>query len=290
MKISRVETERCLVGEGPVWDVGEQALYFLDIFGQKIHRYDPQTGKTRSYDTPDKVGAIALREKGGAVLAMTDTITALDLATGALTPITKPADQPSSALFNDGVVDKRGRFILGSCFKGFENPQPVGGLYSLDADQKMTRLDSKITFSNGPCFSPDNKTLYFSDSHIKTCFAYDYDLDTGQVANRRPFATTDDHGGVPDGTTVDADGLVWMSVCEGGRIVVFRPDGKVERTIKMPVSMAVSVMFGGPKLDQLYVTTIDPSAFGGPKEEGGGDLYVIEGLGARGVPENRYAG
>jgi sugar lactone lactonase YvrE len=290
VRISRVETERCILGEGPVWDVAEQALYYLDIFGKKIHRYDPAKGTTKTWVTPERVGAIALREKGGAVVAMSNVAAALDFETGTFTPIASPPDQPKTALFNDGVVDKSGRFILGSCFLGFDDPQPVGGLYVFGTDHVFTRRDKDITYSNGPCLSPDNKTLYFSDSQIYACFAYDYDLAAGEVANKRLFAKTDDFGGQPDGATVDADGLIWMTIARAGKIVVFRPDGKVEREIRMPVSLAVSVMFGGPKLDQLYVTTIDPRAFNLPPEEGAGDVYLVEGLGARGLPEHRYAG
>jgi sugar lactone lactonase YvrE len=95
---------------------------------------------------------------------------------------------------------------------------------------------------------------------------------------------------MPDGATVDADGLVWMALYTGGKLVAYRPDGKVERIIEMPVSQPASVMFGGPNLDLLFVPTIDPSAFGQPAEDGAGCTFVIEGLGVRGVPEIRYRG
>jgi sugar lactone lactonase YvrE len=220
---------------------------------------------------------------------MKDTVAALDLATGMTEAVAIAHDQPPTALFNDGTVDKRGRFIIGSCFSGFDNPQAIGGLFSLDA-ARITRLDDGITYSNGPCLSPDNKTLYFSDSHCYSCFAYDYDLDTGGATNRRLFADTRELGGMPDGTTVDSDGLVWMAIFRGGKVVAFRPDGKVERVVEMPVRLSVSTMFGGPNLDQLYVATIDPTYFNEPAEDGAGYVYVIEGLGARGLPRPRYVG
>lgn len=290
MKISRLDTPHCLVGEGLVWDVAEQSLYFLDIAGHRIHRYEPSNGATRTWATPMAVGAMAVREHGGVVLAMKDTVAALNLDTGAVEAMAVAYAQPLNAVFNDGTVDQRGRFLIGSCFSGFDNPQPIGGLFSMGSAHTLTRLDSGITFSNGPCLSPDNTTLYFSDSHCNSCFAYDYDLDTGAVANRRLFADTRDLGGMPDGTTVDSDGLVWMAIFRGGKVVAFRPDGKVERVVDMPVSLSVSTMFGGPNLDQLYVATIDPAYFNEPAEDGAGYVYVIEGLGARGVPRPRYAG
>jgi L-arabinonolactonase len=290
MKISRVETAHCMVGEGLVWDVADRALYFLDIAGHRIHRYEPGNGATRTWTTPMAVGAMALRERGGAVLAMQNTVATLDFDTGVVEALATAHGQPPNAVFNDGTVDKRGRFLIGSCFSGFDNPQPIGGLFSMGAAHTMTRLDSGITYSNGPCLSPDNKTLYFSDSHCYSCFAYDYDLETGEAKNRRRFADTRELGGMPDGTTVDSDGLVWMAIFRGGKVVAFRPDGKIERVVAMPVSLSVSTMFGGPDLDQLYVATIDPAYFSEPGEDGAGYVYMIEGLGARGVPRPRYTG
>jgi sugar lactone lactonase YvrE len=290
VKITRVDAPRCLLGEGPVWDVADQALYWLDIGGSKIHRHSPHDGVSRSFATPGHVGAMALRQGGGAVLAMKDTVCAFDFETGSIDPIAKAGTQPANAVFNDGKVDRRGRFVIGSCSLGIENPQPVGGLFGLGADHRLTRLAADITFSNGPCWSPDNRTFYFSDSGEHTCFAYDYDIDTGAVANRRPFANTKALGGMPDGATVDSDGLVWIAIFEGGKVAAFRPDGRLERVIELPVKLTVSAMFGGPDLDRLYVPTIDPTYFGREPEEGSGYLYVIEGLGARGLAEPRYAG
>jgi L-arabinonolactonase len=289
MKISRIDTPRCAVGEGPVWDVAEQALYFLDIAGRRVHRYDPHHGATRSWETQTPAGALALREEGGAVLAMGDAIVGLDFASGRTTPLAK-ASQPPEAIFNDGKVDKRGRFVLGSCCTNLVEPRPVGGVFSLSADHEFRRIEQEICFSNGPCFSPDGRIFYFSDSAQYACYAYDYDLDSGSLSGKRLFADTHALGGMPDGATVDSDGLVWMAIFRGSKVVAFRPDGRIERIVEMPVRLSVSTMFGGPQLDQLFVTTIDPTFFGEPAEDGAGYVYVVEGLGARGLPEPRYAG
>jgi sugar lactone lactonase YvrE len=278
-----------MVGEGPVWDVAEQVLYFVDIVGRKVHRFDPASGETRSWNVPSVIGSMALREKGGAIVALKDGVHALDLESGALAPIALPSQQPR-VQFNDGKVDRRGRFVVGSGDSDLRDTQYVGALYSLGADGALTALDHDIAIANGPCWSPDNATFYFSDSLSYSIFAYDYDVGTGTVANKRLFANTRELGGIPDGATVDADGLMWMAICEGAKIVAFRPDGKVERVVPMPVRLPASVMFGGPDLDLLYVTTIDPTLLGRPPEEGAGGVFAIEGLGARGLPEPRYAG
>jgi sugar lactone lactonase YvrE len=125
---------------------------------------------------------------------------------------------------------------------------------------------------------------------VKVLYAYDYDGASGQVSNKRAFAETAELGGVPDGSAVDADGVVWVSIFQAGKIAAYRPDGKLERVVDMPVKLISSVAWGGEGLDRLYVTTIDPVSFGWAAEEGGGNVYVVEGLGTRGVPEGRYAG
>jgi L-arabinonolactonase len=289
VKISRVDTVRCLLGEGPVWDAATRSLYFLDIGQRRVHRFSPRDGATRSWETPSGVGAMALREAGGAVLAMGDSICTLDFDSGSVTTIAA-AHQPSQAIFNDGKVDRRGRFVVGSCCTDLVDPQPVGGVFSVGANQEIVRLESNILFSNGPCFSPDGRIFYFSDSAQYACYAYDYDNETGTLANKRLFADTRPLGGMPDGSTVDSDGLVWIAIYRGGKVVAYRPDGRLERVIEMPVKLSASVMFGGDGLDQLFVTTIDPVFFKEAPEPGAGDLYVIEELGVRGLPEPRYAG
>jgi sugar lactone lactonase YvrE len=290
MRISRVETQRCRGGEGPLWDVSEQALYFIDNTGQKIHRYDLATGATRTWETPSVITALALRESGGAVVTLRNGIHTVDLSTGCFECL-MPLSDPPPFVFNDGKVDRRGRFVIGASTANFSDPTPDGGLYSLGADHDLRRLDGGgVSFSNGPCWAPDDRTFYFSDSWLFETYAYDYDIETGEVADRRLFVSTRELGGRPDGATVDRDGLVWIAVYGAGKIAAFRPDGRLERLVDMPVRLVSSVMFGGPELDQLFVTTIEHGALGEPTEPGAGELYRVEGLGARGLAEPRFAG
>jgi L-arabinonolactonase len=289
MRIDSVPTVHCLVGEGPLWDVQEQVLYFIDIVGKAVHRFDPACAQTQSWDVGQIIGSMALRESGGAIVALKDGISTLDLESGAVEPLASADHIHPRAQMNDGKVDRKGRFIVGSGDSDIRDCKPYGTLYSLDATHKLTELDRDIAISNGPCWSPDNKTLYSSDSLHYEIYAYDYDLETGTVANKRLFANTRELGGIPDGATVDADGLMWMAICEGRKIVAYRPDGGIERTIEMPVRCPASVMFGGPNLDELYVTSIDMALLG-RENDGGGGMFVITGLGAHGMAEPRYAG
>ena len=288
VRIARIGNATYGLGEGPLWDVAEQVLYFVDVPAQTIWRYDPATDSFTDWHLPTRAASLALRERGGAVLACADGFHFFDFAGGASTPLVDPeADEPRTA-FNDGKVDRQGRFIAGTLDSGFG--EPLGALYALDPDGSYRTLDERIICSNGPCWSPDGRSFYFADSGTREISVYDYDLTTGAVANKRLFATTHDLGGVPDGATVDAEGYLWSAICLGGKLARFAPDGRLDRVVDVPPRGVTSVMFGGPELDVLYITSLLPSLLGHDDGEADGGLYAITGLGVRGLPERRFAG
>ncbi|WP_395337144.1 SMP-30/gluconolactonase/LRE family protein [Novosphingobium sp. BL-8H] len=287
MKIERIDAVRCALGEAPVWDPAEQALFLLDIGRSLLLRYAPSDGLLAQWVTPGPATALALSEEDTALLAIGNTVQSLNLATGECTVLATALDQPREATFNDGKTDRQGRFLIGSCATDFANPQPVGGIFRFDPPTGLARVAGDIAQSNGTCFSPDGHTLYFSDCARSTIYAYDYDVETGAAGRRRVFASTEELGGLPDGATVDDAGRLWVAIMRGGKIAAFAPDGTLERTIDLPVSLPGSVMFGGADLDELYVTTADTAYFGMPAEGGAGYLYRITGLGVRGLPEAR---
>ena len=290
MRIRRIGAQRCTLGEGPLWDVAEQALYYVDVRAKRIHRLDPASGHTDTWETPSQVGSMALRKGGGALLALEDGFYTYDFDSGVATLLAKAPGEGEATIMNDGKVDAGGRFIAGGCVRSLTDTTPCAALHRLDPDGRVTRLDKDILVSNGPCWSPDGRTFYFTESMSRTVFAYDYDPATGAVSNKRVFVVTTDLGGVPDGATVDSQGRYWVAMCMGGRIVCYLPDGTVDRVIEVPCSWPSSVMFGGPKLDQLYVTSIDPAVLNRPSSDADGGLYVIEDLDATGLPEPRFGG
>jgi L-arabinonolactonase len=285
MKIFPVDTRRYALGEGPVWDVAQQALYTVDGVDNLIARYTPRSGETRTWPTPRKVCALALRADGGAILSMADGVYSFDFETGACAAFALPDPIDARIKFNDSKVDRRGRFIVGS--NDSQLKTHIGKIYRVDGPNALVEIDTGICASNGPCWSPDDRLFYFADSMTNTIFVYDYDIETGSIANKRPFASTEELGGIPDGATVDADGMVWSAICKAGRIACFRPDGRLERLIEMPVRLTSSVAFGGAELDQLFVTSIEATATGRPPEPESGHLFVIEGLGTKGLPQPR---
>ncbi|MBI1179546.1 MAG: SMP-30/gluconolactonase/LRE family protein [Alphaproteobacteria bacterium] len=289
--IERVGTTKDILGEGPVWDEAEQALYWVDSFARVVHRMDHATGELRNWGVPEQIGSMALREGGGAVVAMETGFHFLDLENGGCAPVVDPeADKPRTR-FNDGKVDRQGRFLAGTIMLGEPRRPRVAALHRLDPDLSTRTLDPDIALSNGPCFSPDGRTLYFADTDAAAIYAYDYDPATGEAANRRVHIDLGtEYGGGSDGATVDADGTLWTALVFASKIGRFDPDGRLMQTIDMPVQLPTSVMFGGPDLDELYVTSLSAGRLRpsyGPMD---GALLRITGHGARGLPEPRFKG
>ena len=285
--IERIGDIKNKLGEGPVWDVGEKALYWTDANAPAIYRLDPKTNDIKTWKMPKPIGSFAIREKGGAVLALSDGFYLFDFKSGEAKQIGDPIAKPGTQ-FNDGKTDARGRFIAGTLDSKFAGP--LGSIFSLDASLKCSVLEPAIGCTNGPCFSPDNRTFYCSDSVSRTIAAYDYDLSTGKVSNKREFAKIKGLGGVPDGATVDADGNLWSAIAGGGKIVCFKPDGSIARTVEVTVPIVTSVMFGGDNLDVMYATSIGSKTLGMEPGPDGGRLFAIKGLGVKGKPEPRFAG
>lgn len=287
MQISRLDLPKCQVGEGPVWDVAEQALYYIDILAQKVFRWDPESGDHKAWDVPDMIGSMALREQGGAIVALVTGVHSLDFESGAVEPLALLDPSDPEVQLADGKVDRRGRFVFGTSHR--KAAEPCGGLYVLDQGE-LRQIDRELTLGNGPCWSPDDRVLYHADSMAHVIYAYDYDIETGRASNRREFFNTSDYGPIPDGATVDVDGNLWTAICEGGVVLCLSPEGKVLRAIEMPTKLPASCMFFGPKLDRLFVPSIDPSFLGREPAPDDGACFVIDGLGVTGLPEPRYNG
>jgi L-arabinonolactonase len=227
-------------------------------------------------------------KNGGAICALSDGFYFFDFTSGNATPVADGLVAKAGTNFNDGKTDARGRFIAGTLDAAFA--KSIGSVFSLDASLKCTVLEPEIGCTNGPCFSPDNRTFYCADSISRGIFAYDYDLATGKVSNKRQFASAKGLGGVPDGATVDAEGHLWSVIAGGGKLVCYNPDGSIAQTVEMPVAIPTSAMFDGANLDVLYVTTIGMKILGMEPGPEGGALFAIKGLGVKGKPEPRFAG
>ena len=274
-----------VIGEGPRWNAAEQRLYWVDfIENQNIHTWHPSSRELKTYRTEAPVTALGFRRAGGLIVATGGKIAVCDLPAGSLRVLASVDDRPSMRL-TDGAVDAEGRFWVGSMHSQ-QQDQPHGSLYRFDPDGTVHTMDNGITVSNGLGWSPDQRTLYFIDTFRRAVYAYDYSRATGAIGNRRVFVRTREDDGYPDGMAVDAQGHVLVAFWGGWKVVRYDPDGAREREIRFPVANPTACAFGGPDLDELYVTSaklaLPPDQLAA--QPMAGDLFRVR-LGVRGQPE-----
>lgn len=277
------------LGEGPLWSIGEQALYWVDILGHRLHRYSAG-GEQRSWRFDEEISAVAERaEAGGLVIAQRHGFATFNPASEELKPLLQVENGMPGNRFNDGKCDQRGRFWAGTM--DFEAEQPSGSLYRLSPDLECTRIDSGYIVTNGPAWSADGRTMYHNDSVNGRVFAFDFDLASGTVSNKRLFLQFDKEDGSPDGMTTDAEGGLWIAHWGAGKLTRHDPAGKVLRTISLPCSQVSSCTFGGADLRTLYITTaaVGLSAQQLEQEPLAGGLFAID-PDIAGVPANLFRG
>jgi len=289
LTIDRVRDLRCTVGESPVWSGGENAWYWVDIPAKTIWRLDASSGALRSWDTPEMAACIAVRRDGGLIAGMETGIFNLALredgsVDAALLASPAPAELTPGMRFNDGRCDRQGRFWAGTMFRDMAAERADGRLYRYDARGLSGAVVSGLVTQNGLAFSPDGRTMYLSDSHParRRVWAFDYDIDEGLPHNRRLFVDMAGYTGRPDGAAIDADGCYWVAGNDGGCLLRFTPHGELDRTIALPMAKPAMCSFGGPGMDTMLVTSIDPgNGAGGPMA---GAVLLLR-PGVQGVPE-----
>lgn len=292
MDITCVARTHSRIGEGAVWDDRAQVLWWVDIPAGLIHRYDPETGSNVIVcDWGEAVGCLAVRERGGLVLATGSGFWSFDPESGVRDHIGDPETHLPGNRFNDGTTDLQGRFWAGTMKDGGD-PERLGSFYRLDPDGRVSKWKDGFFTTNGLAFSPDGKTMYFSDSKpaVRTIWRCDYDTATGTPGTPQPFFDTRAVAGRPDGGTVDAEGCYWQAGVGGGQLYRLSPDGTLMMTIDMPVEKPSKPMFGGRDLDILFVTTIGEGTDPKTSQPDAGGLFAITGLGLRGLPQTRFAG
>ena len=277
-------------GEGPVWSADEQVLYWVDITGARLHCYDPRRCCDTAWDMPGEVGALALRRGGGLVLMLQSGFAFFDVGTSSIEHLFDPHPEDTETHLNDAKVDSRGRLWAGTYHTPMPR-QPRGVLFRLDPDLSCRRMDEGFHVPNGPDWSPDDRVMYLSDSIAQVIYAYDFDVDTGTIENRRVFARVPPELGRPDGLTVDAEGYIWSGRADGWRLSRYAPDGRIDRVVTLPVQVVTNCAFGGDDLATLYITTARwgvPSHALADQPLAGGLLAMCPGV--RGRLETQFPG
>ena len=288
MKPIDILAARNILGEGILWDSRRQLLWWTDIQGRQLYRYDWARSSMQVLDTPERVGSFGLvANTERLITAFASGIALYDTRDRAIEWLARPDEMVPGIRFNDGRVDRRGRFWSGTMV---EDPQcqASGCLYSVDAVGGMRCHVRGVRISNGLCMSPDGARLYFADSPTHTIFVFDLFEPAGDLGPPQIFARTPE-GALPDGATVDVDGCVWSAQWGASRVVRYTPDGRIDRILEVPACQPTCVCFAGPDLDVLCVTSaregLDEASLQSEPHAGAVFLYRT---GVQGLPEPEY--
>jgi sugar lactone lactonase YvrE len=294
MKIAEpVVKIKAILGEGSIWDSNRQLLYWLDILGHQVFVYDPSTGTNTAIDVPDHPSTIVPRESGGTVITIKNGFASLDLTTGATVMLAEMEGDMGTNRFNDGKCDPAGRLWAGTMEFNLQTNE--GSLYVLDRDLSVKKVLSDVTCSNGIVWTEDRKTMYYIDSPKRVVHAYDYDDHTCTLSNERIAVNIPEEIGLPDGMTIDSEGMIWVAIFGGSMVCRYDPkSGEKIDTVQVPKARCVtSCALGGPDLTDLYITTAtalfehkldDPEM-----HENGGNLFKVK-VDVPGIPAISFKG
>ena len=274
-------------GEGPLWDDARGVWWWTDIPGSVVHRYDPRTNTDEAIPVALTAGTLVLNLDGDLVAAFRDGVGTLgpDGSIDIFTPIN--ANDPEFRL-NDGKCDTAGRLYVSSMT--FSADEGAGALLRVDPDHTVHEMDPGKTIGNGMAWSADGKTFFYTDSPTGRIDAYDVDLATGDLSNRREILSIPEADGIPDGFCIDDEGALWVALWGGSSVRRYSPDGEVIGEIRLPVSNVTCPAFGGSEYDELLITTAAPKhSKSGASEPLGGALFRIR-PGVTGPPPNPFRG
>jgi sugar lactone lactonase YvrE len=285
--------ERDILGEGAFWDEPDQAFYWVDIVGKRVHRFDPASGEIRRWTTPHHVSSAIPTTKGDLMVSLVDGLHRLNPQTRALTGFAKP-DKDDDNRSNECRTDPQGRIWLGTMFNNL-GPQgePVaidrhsGAMFCVTAGGASKQMIADVGITNTLCWSPDGRRLYTADSLKGVIWVYDYEPDGPVISNRRVFV---EHGpGAPDGSAIDKEGCLWNARWGASRVVRYTPDGKVDRELHLPAAQPTSCAFGGADRKTLYITSARQDLEGLAPDAPDGAVFIVQ-LDVAGLPMARFDG
>lgn len=284
--------ERDELGEGPVWDVADQSLYWVDIVDRRVFRLYPATGEVRRWRTPSMVSVAVPTVGGDLLVALEDGAHRLDKDTGGTRVHAAPEHVPGNRS-NDAKVDNEGRLLLGTMFNTtgpsrevLAMPGPTGALFRIDPDGGSERLIDHVGIPNALAFSPDGRRVTFADTRRDVIWSFAYTPE-GRLEDRRVLLQGGP--GHPDGAAMDAEGCLWNARWGAGVVIRITPDGRIDRTLELPVAQPSCCAFGGPDLKTLYVTSARQSLQGLGPEALDGALFAVP-MEVTGVPTAPFGG
>lgn len=281
----------CLLGEGPVWDAANERVLWVDILQGEVHQFYPRQNKHKVFNVGQMIGAIALRKSGGIVAALQNGFAIIDLDNDELQMIADPEAHLANNRFNDGKCDPAGRFWAGTM--SIPGQPGAGSLYVLDNDMSVSAKIKDVSCSNGLAWSNDKRTLYFIDTPTQQVAAYDYDVVSGTIRNKKIVIDIPVEEGYPDGMTIDTEGMLWIAFFDGWKVARWDPGtGKLLFRIPLPVAKITSCAFGGETFEDLYITSARTGLSEGELHDQplAGSLFVIENCGYKGIGAFEFQG
>nr|WP_246594242.1 SMP-30/gluconolactonase/LRE family protein [Evansella tamaricis] len=282
-----MDDRKGLLGEGPCWDEKEGVLYWVDIVKKEIHIFSPEKRSSESIQVREYVGAVVPKESGGFLVALQSGIYSMDTGQQ-LTLIAKPEETKVNNRFNDGKCDPKGRFWVGTM--DMDGTNPSGALYCVDNNYEVNKKIEGVTISNGLAWDVKREVMYFIDTPTRNVYKYTFNLETGDIDNKEIAMHVSQELGFPDGMTIDEEGMLWIALWGGGKVIRCDPNsGSILREISLPVTNVTSCTFGGSRLEELYITTarVGLSAEELENEPYAGGLFRIT-PGVKGVPSYKF--
>jgi sugar lactone lactonase YvrE len=281
----------CLLGEGPVWDVREERIYWVDIVRHEIHSCTGNGHDHRVINTGESVSAVALNSKGKLLAALQHGFAFIDLTDGSKEWINNPVEDVPGNRFNDGKCDPSGRFWAGTM--NMQGAKNAGNVYTLETDGSASVKLKGVSVSNGMAWSPDGCYFYFIDTATREISAFDFDTVSGEIRNQRTVVQVPQEMGKPDGMTIDTEGMLWVALWDGWSISRWDPfTGALLCRIILPVAHISSCTFGGKDLRDIYVTSASLGLTDQQKKEQplAGSVFVLRGTPFRGLPAIPFDG
>jgi D-xylonolactonase len=277
VELTPLANYHCVTGENPLWHAGERRIYWEDIETGRLFRADPATGQHECFFQGDRIGGFTFQADGSLLLFEDNRIARLE-PSGERRVLRESIDAAMTR-FNDVIADAEGRVFAGTIGTSDDN----GGLFRVDRDGSVRLLWRGTGCANGMGFTPDGRGLYWTCSTTRRIYFADYDRGSGDVTSRRVVHAAAPGEGIPDGLAVDARGHLWSARWDGHAVYHLSPDARVLERISLPVANVSSITFGGPDLDEAYVTTAGGT--GGPEGGPEGTLFRLRGLDGVGQPE-----
>ncbi|XP_068929032.1 regucalcin [Petaurus breviceps papuanus] len=296
IKIESVVLNSSRIGESPVWEEKSNSLLYVDIPSKKICRWNSLTKQVQEVTVDSPVSSVAIRQSGGYVATVGTRFCALNWENQTLSDLCSVDKDKKSNRFNDGKVDPAGRYFAGTMAEEIAPAvleRHQGSLYVLFPNVTVEKYFDHVDISNGLDWSMDHKIFYYIDSLSYSVDAFDYDLQTGKIANRRSVYKLEKEEHIPDGMCIDTEGKLWVACYNGGRVIRLDPEtGKRLQTVKLPTEKTTSCCFGGKDYSELYVTSardgLDPDKLSRQPEAG--RIFKITGLGVKGIAPHTFAG